>query len=89
MSRSHILSLLKDKGKTVSFIARKFNVHVQSVYESLDGKGSRRIRVEISLLVGRPPSLLFPNTPQKIKIVDDYEFMNALNSSTSKSSLGK
>lgn len=77
MSRSHILSLLKNKGKTVSFIAKKLDVHVQSVYESIDGKGSRRIRVEISSIIGRPPSLLFPNTSQKTKIVDDYEFMNS------------
>jgi hypothetical protein len=78
MSRSYIRSLLKSKGKTPSIIAKKFNVHVQSVYESMDGKGSRRIRLEISSIIGRPPSLLFQSLPDKTKIVDDFEFMNQL-----------
>lgn len=76
MSRSHILTLLKSNGKTVSSVARSLNVHVQTVYDSIHRVGVRRVRLEISFIIGRPPSLLFPDLPPKTKMLDDFEFMN-------------
>ena len=82
MSRS-VVCLLKEKGFSVFSISSELNVHRQSVYDSLNCKlnGSRRIRLFISSVVGRPPSLLFPDLPDRIKFIDDIEFMNSQKSS--------
>jgi hypothetical protein len=75
-----LLELLQDKGFTVSSISKRFNVSQRAVYYSINSHptGSRRIRLFISSVVGRPPSLLFPDLPQNVKIVDDFQFMNSL-----------
>lgn len=73
-----LLFILKDKSITVSSICRKLNVKPQAVYQTLNcqSNSSRRIRLYISSLIGRPPSLLFPALPPNVKILDDFEFMN-------------
>lgn len=81
MSRVHILTLLKSNGKTVSSVAKSLNVHKQCVYDAIHRVGVRRIRVEISSIIGRPPSVLFSDLPNKTKILDDFDFMNSLKSS--------
>jgi hypothetical protein len=73
MSNDLILSL-RSKGKTVGCIARTLNVHRQCVYDSLKGKGVRRIRVHIAQIVGVPPSSLFSNLSYQAKAVDDADF---------------
>lgn len=75
-----LLELLNDKGFTVSDISQRFNVSRRAVYYSINAHptGSRRIRLFISSIVGRPPSLLFPNLPQSVKIIDDFQFMNSV-----------
>ncbi len=82
MSRS-LLLILKDKGLSVSAIASSLNVNRQSVYNSLNCKsnGSRRVRLFVSSVIGRPPSLLFSALSPKVKMLDDFEFMNAQQSS--------
>ncbi len=74
-----LLELLHDKGFTVSAISKHFNVSTRAVYYSINSHrtGSRRIRLFISSVIGRPPSLLFPDLPQKVKIIDDFEFMTS------------
>jgi hypothetical protein len=75
-----ILLILKDKGFRVSTISSHLKVHRQSVYDSLNCKpnGSRRIRLFISSVIGRPPSVLFSALPEKLKMLDDFEFMNSI-----------
>lgn len=75
-----LLELLNDKGFTVTDISQRFNVSRRAVYYSINSHptGSRRIRLFISSIVGRPPSLLFPDLPQSVKIIDDFQFMNSL-----------
>ena len=78
-----LLELLQDKGFTVSNISKRFNVSQRAVYYSINSHptGSRRIRLFISSVVGRPPSLLFPDLPQNVKIIDDFQFMNSISKS--------
>jgi hypothetical protein len=70
--------MLKDKGFSVSSISSQLNVHRQSVYDSLNCKpnSSRRIRLFISSVIGRPPSLLFSDLPERIRFIDDIEYRN-------------
>ena len=77
------LNLLKDKGFSVSDVSSFLDVHRQQVYKALkcSPHSSRRVRLHISSLIGRPPSLLFPDLPQNVKIIDDFQFMNSLMSS--------
>lgn len=74
-----LLELIQDKGFTVSAISKRFNVSQRAVYYSINSHptGSRRIRLFISSVIGRPPSLLFSDLPEQTKIVDDFEFMKA------------
>lgn len=81
MSNDLILSL-RSKGKTVGSIARQLNVHKQCVYDSLKGKGVRRIRVYIASVVGVPPSSLFSSLSQKAKLIDDCDFYILKNSNS-------
>lgn len=72
-----LLELLHDKGFTVSSISKRFNVSPRAVYYSINSHptGSRRVRLFISSILERPPSLLFSDLPEKTKIIDDFEFM--------------
>lgn len=72
------LSLLKSKGESVLSISTKLGVSRGTVYDALNCRlcSSRRVRLEISSFIGRPPSLLFPDLPAKTKILDDFEFMS-------------
>lgn len=78
MSDSFTLHLLKSKGYKVVDISSALNVTPRAVYHCIRclPNSSRRIRLYISSIVGRPPSLLFSALPDKVKILDDYEFMN-------------
>ena len=82
MSQS-LLHILSAKSVTVISISRKLGVKRQAVYQTLNcqSNSSRRIRLYIASIIGRPPSLLFHSLPDKIKVVDDFEFMNAQQSS--------
>ena len=82
MSNDLILSL-RSKGKTVGCIARTLNVHRQCVYDSIKGKGIRRIRVYIAQIVGVPPSSLFSNLTYQAKAVDDADFYRLKSSENS------
>ncbi len=77
------LNLLKDKGFSVVDVSSTLNVNRQQVYKAINcfPNSSRRVRLHIASLIGRPPSLLFQSLPAKVKILDDYEFMNSIQSS--------
>lgn len=77
-----IIELLKAKGFSVSAVANNLSVSRQAVYDCIYCKpnSSRRVRLHLSFTIGRPPSLLFSSLPDKVKIVDDFEYMNSKNS---------
>lgn len=77
-----VLFLLKDKGFTVVDISRSLKVNRQQVYKAIKclPNSSRRIRLYIASVIGRPPSLLFLALPLNVKILDDFEFMINLES---------
>jgi lambda repressor-like predicted transcriptional regulator len=82
MSTDLLLSL-RQRGKTVGAIASNLNVHRQCVYDALKGRGSRRCRVAIALVIGVPPSHLFPQLSFDAKAYDDCDYyrFKELNSS--------
>ena len=76
-----IIELLKAKGFSVSAIANNLSVSRQAVYDCIYCRrnSSRRIRLHLAFTIGRPPSLLFSSLADKIKIVDDFEYMSVKN----------
>lgn len=66
-----ILGCLKDNDKKVVDIAKHFDVDPNAVYQSIRGKGSRRIRLKIALTIGRKPSALWPDNNSHTLLVDD------------------
>jgi hypothetical protein len=78
-----LLHILSAKSVTVISISKKLGVKRQAVYQTLNCQtnSSRRIRLHIASIIGRPPSLLFHALPEKVKILDDFEFMNSQQSS--------
>lgn len=66
---------IKEKsGISITKLAKSWNVSRQSIYDALNGKGSRRLRVEIANIVGQKPSCVYEYTDRKAAILDDYEF---------------
>lgn len=78
-----LLHILSAKSVTVISISRKLGVKRQAVYQTLNcqSNSSRRIRLYIASIIGRPPSVLFSALPPKVKMIDDFEFMNSISKS--------
>lgn len=81
MSNDLILSL-RSHGKTVGSLARQLEVHRQCVYDSLNGRGIRRIRLHIAQIICQPPSSIFPTTKEnrRQRLIDDADFYRLRNS---------
>jgi lambda repressor-like predicted transcriptional regulator len=79
-NKNAITQLLRDKtsNSLVSF-AKQHKTTRQSVYEAIEGKGSRRIRVEIAKAVEIPPSMLWANNPKTTRTVDDLHYIGCAN----------
>ena len=75
-----VLERLIDSGYSVVDISKRFNVSRQAVYYSISSHptGSRKIRLFVSSVLSTPPSLLFPDLPADVKLVDDSLFMTSL-----------
>lgn len=71
-------SLREKSGHTLCSFAKTLNVSRQTIYESIKGKGSRRIRIQIAINIKVAPSILWEKNDYKIKIIDDVEYMRAL-----------
>lgn len=78
-----LIHSLRVRGTTVSSLSQKLDVHRQCVYDALGGKGVRRVRVAIALIIGIPPSSLFPNLSKNAKIIDDSDFYRLKNENNS------
>ncbi len=76
-----VLELLEEKGFSVQDISSHFGVSRRLVYYSFETlpdsylRGSRKIRVFASFVIGRHPSLLFPYLPERTRLIDDFDFM--------------
>jgi hypothetical protein len=59
-----IYSALKANDLTVIGLAKDIGVTRSVVYQSIDGYGSRSIRVRLALLVGKPPTTIWGHCHQ-------------------------
>jgi lambda repressor-like predicted transcriptional regulator len=66
-----ILERIKDSNDTVRAISKRMNVNRSVVYQSIEGNGSRRIRVEIATVLKTAPSELWPMNNQVSNNIDD------------------
>ncbi len=76
-NKKSIIELLRAKsGVSITKFAKNNNVTRQSVYEALEGKGARRIRVEIAKAVEIPPSMIWTDNLRATRIVDDLDYLD-------------
>jgi len=79
MARKIIKQMLKERGKTAGYVARKLKVSYEAVYKAMDGGCSRRIRVFIARLLEMSPSMLWKGeTDPQVLLLDDYEYMHGV-----------
>lgn len=75
-SRKSIIELLRAKsGGSIARFAKNNHVSRQSVYEAMAGNGARRIRIEIAKTIGLPPSMLWRDNNNAIKVIDDLHYI--------------
>lgn len=78
MKKQAIAKTLRQKtGISLVKYAENLRVSRETIYKSMNGKGSRRIRVMIALDIGMPPSIIWNDNSTPIKLVDDLRFMEA------------
>jgi len=74
--KKSISELLRAKsGVSISKFAKNNRVTRQTVYDSIKGKGSRRIRVEIAKKIAIPPSMIWVDNDYVTKTVDDLHYL--------------
>lgn len=66
-----ILEQLKANDIRVGRLAKKLNVTRSTIYQAIDGNGSRSIRVEIANIIGKKPSELWTENDQQSLRMDD------------------
>jgi len=69
-----ILNRLNDSNNGVSTLCARFKVTRGTIYQSISGYGSRKIRVEIALILGEKPSVLWSNNNVESIELDDSIF---------------
>jgi lambda repressor-like predicted transcriptional regulator len=69
-----ILKQLADNKVKVSELAKQHKVNRSSIYQSINGDGSRCIRVTIARIIGIKPSELWMNNAEFTKTMDDALF---------------
>ena len=65
-------------GKNISEWSSSLDVNRTIVYQSLQGYGKRRIRVLLAMFAGKLPSELWPDRSDKVKLIDDFAYIDAL-----------
>lgn len=79
MENTVIAQSLRDKtGISLAHFAKNLKVSRQTIYQSIKGKGSRRIRIEIAKNIEISPSILWGSNDDHVRIIDDLEYMRAL-----------
>lgn len=77
MSRETVKKLLAEKGKTSGQVALQLKVSYQAIYQAMDGKCSRRVRVGIAKVLDRTPSSIWAGEVKpEILVADDYSYMH-------------
>jgi ABC-type lipopolysaccharide export system ATPase subunit len=71
-----IIELLKERNIKVGTLAKELKVDRSVVYQSINGEGSRRIRVKIAKALNKSPSMLWIDSDKKTLMLDDYEYMH-------------
>lgn len=66
-----ILEQLNENQQGVGVLCKRLNVTRGAIYQSINGYGSRQIRVEIALLLNLKPSLLWPQNDATALQLDD------------------
>jgi hypothetical protein len=82
MRKSIALTLLNARGHTGGTLALKFKVSRSLVYQSINGRGSRKIRVAIAIILGKMPSFIWSSSPVVITVLDDYFYIESLKKSS-------
>jgi len=79
MKKEQIRTLLKKKTNlNISEIAKSLDTKRELLYQSIDGKGSRALRVAIALKIGRKPSDIWSKNSQNVKVLDDHEYNKSM-----------
>jgi len=63
MNKSEILAVIKRKHGTITAFADHFHTPREVVYQSVNGRGSIRIRAAIAQTVGKRPATIWKNKP--------------------------
>jgi hypothetical protein len=71
ISSLELLDNLLRKGVKVTDIARQFKVNRSVVYQSINGRGSREIRVHIAVLLNLKPSQIWLSNHPRVSLLDD------------------
>ncbi len=75
MCNKLILQSLNDKGWTAPRVALSLKIKSPSVvYRSIDGGGSRRVRLKIAKILNQQPSVLWSDADIKQKMLDDLDY---------------
>ena len=65
------------KHTKVADLAQNNKVSRQLVYEAIKGQGTKRIRIEIVLIIERKPSEIWFKNNEKSLVIDDYFYMKS------------
>lgn len=75
MANETVLYLLKQRKISPASLALAFGVHRSLAFHSVNGRGSREIRVAIARLLGELPSTLWDSNPLDVKVLDNYYYL--------------
>lgn len=75
----YVCQQLREKVGFISELAKQLAVNRSTIYQSINGAGSRRIRIKIALMLETAPSYLWPSNPDTVRVVDDFYYEQALN----------
>ena len=68
-------------GKNIKDWSDSMDFNRTIVYQSLQGYGTRKIRILLAMFAGKLPSELWPERRNRVKIIDDFAYIEALNES--------
>ncbi len=78
--KKSIIELLRAKsGVSIAKFAKNNHVTRQSIYDAIDGRGARRIRIKIAQTVNIPPSMIWSDNHKTTKLVDDVYYLDVNN----------
>lgn len=77
-NKNAITTLLREKtGLTIAQFAKNNGVSRKTIYNAINGGGSRIVRVSIAKVVNNAPSKLWDNNDLETQIIDDLFFVRS------------